>query len=85
MRKELLNVTGMTCGGCAGKVMRALQAVNGVKEVEVSLREGKAAVQFEENLTSPEQLKGAVRQAGYSVEPAEGARPASCKGRGCCG
>lgn len=81
MQKELLNVTGMSCDGCAGKVTRALQAVNGVKEVNVSVSEGKVAVQFDERLTSSGQLKAAVRRAGYSVEPAAvPARP----GKGCC-
>lgn len=84
MQREVLNVTGMTCGGCAGKVTRAIQAVNGVKEVSVSAREGKASVQFDERLTSPDQLKAAVQNAGYGVESSS--TPTRSGGRGgCCG
>ena len=33
MQTEALKVTGMTCGGCAGKVTRALKAVAGAIEI----------------------------------------------------
>ncbi len=84
MQKELLNVTGMTCGGCADKVTRALQAINGVKEVNVSVLEGKATVQFDEHLTSPDQLKTAVQHAGYGVASTAAAAKSDHKS-GCCG
>jgi copper chaperone len=84
MQKEFLNVTGMTCGGCASKVTRALQAINGVKEVNVSVSEGKAVIQFDEHLTSADQLKAAVQHAGYGVESTVAApRPGGRSG--CCG
>lgn len=84
MQSVHLNVTGMTCGGCAHKVTQALQSVNGVSNVNVSVHEGKALVQFDERLTSPEQLKAAVQRAGYNVEPASAA--AAPRGKhGCCG
>ena len=84
MQTELLKVTGMTCGGCTGTVTRALQAVAGVDDVKVSLSAGEAAVQYDERLTSPEQLKSAVKSAGYGVD-AVGAEQ-KLKGKsGCCG
>ena len=43
MHTELLKVTGMTCGGCFGKVTKALQAVPGVSGAKVSLQAGEAA------------------------------------------
>lgn len=68
MQTELLKVSGMTCGGCISTVTHALQAVTGVGDVKVSLSAGEAAVQFDERLTSPEQLKSAVKGAGYGVD-----------------
>ena len=83
MQTELLKVTGMTCGGCISTVTHALQAVTGVGDVKVSLSAGEAAVQFDEGLTSPEQLKSAVKGAGYGVDTVDTIqRP---KGKGCCG
>lgn len=67
MQTELLKVTGMTCGGCTGTVTHALHAVAGVGNVNVSLASGEAAVQYDERLTSPEQLKSAVTAAGYGL------------------
>ena len=37
MQTELLSVSGMTCGGCTSNVTRALKAVSGVSDVQVSL------------------------------------------------
>ena len=68
MQTELLKVTGMTCGGCTSNVTRALKAINGVGDVKVSLAAGEATVQFDERLTSPDQLKSAVKGAGYGVD-----------------
>ena len=84
MQTELLKVTGMTCGGCISNVTKALKAINGVGDVKVSLAAGEATVQFNERLTSPEQLKSAVKGAGYGVDGTDVAHSHQSKG-GCCG
>lgn len=86
MQTEFLNVTGMTCGGCTGKVTHALEAVGGVNEVVVSLTGGSASVKFDEHRTSSAELKAAVEQAGYGVTaPGTGqTKDKSTMGR-CCG
>ena len=82
MQTELLKVTGMTCGGCASNVTHALRAVSGVSNVKVSLSAGEATVQYDERLTLPDQLKSAVKEAGYGVD-AIGTEQKS-QGKGCC-
>lgn len=84
MQTELLKVTGMTCGGCTSNVTHALKAVSGVGDVTVSLSAGEATVQYDERLTSPEQLKSAVKIAGYGVNTSNTAQKPQGKG-GCCG
>ncbi len=84
MQSELLKVTGMTCGGCINNVTKALKAINGVGSVNVSLSAGEAAVQYDERLTSPDQLKSAVKSAGYGVDSTKAAQDPQGKG-GCCG
>jgi copper chaperone len=64
MQVENLKITGMTCNGCASNVTHALEAISGVREVEVSLLAGEAAVQYDELLTSPDRLTAAVTVAG---------------------
>ena len=79
MQTEHLMVTGMTCGGCISKVSGALNAVSGVDDVQVSLADGDTTVRFNERLTSVDQLKSAVKNAGYGVDGSM-----QSKG-GCCG
>ena len=83
MLTEQIQVTGMTCGGCTSNVTRALKAIPGVGDVNVSLTTGEATVQYDERRTSPDQLKSAVKSAGYGVDVAK-ARSRPAKG-GCCG
>jgi copper chaperone CopZ len=68
MKTELLIVTGMTCGGCVNSLTRALKAIAGVDDVNVTLATGETSVQYDENLTAPEQLRSAVENAGYGIK-----------------
>ncbi|BBB66846.1 copper chaperone [Undibacterium sp. YM2] len=83
MQTEHLKVTGMTCGGCTSAVTKALEAVSGVSDVRVSLVEGEVTVQYDESRSSLDQIKTAIKEAGYGVDvPLEAYRHQS-KG-GCC-
>ncbi len=62
-----LNVKGMTCGGCEAKVKKALSAYNGVSDVKVSHKDGKAELHLEEGKASVEDLIKAVKKLGYKV------------------
>jgi len=84
MQTERFEITGMTCGGCTGKVSAALKAVPGVDGVEVSLKDHAAKVSFDTKVTSLGQLESAVRSAGYGVG-ANGVTPTGDKKGGCCG
>ena len=84
MKTEQIQVSGMTCGGCTNSVTLALKAVPGVGDVNVSLSSGEAIVQYDERQTSPDQLKSAVKGAGYDVEVTGAAHGHQSKG-GCCG
>jgi len=84
MQTELLKVTGMTCGGGTSNVTQALKKVSGVGDVKVSLPAGEATVQYDERLTSPNQLKPAVKGTGYGVDATSSTHSHQGKG-GCCG
>jgi copper chaperone CopZ len=83
MQTEHLKVTGMTCGGCTSNVTHALEAVAGVRNVEVSLAAAEATVQYDERLTSIDQLKSAIAGAGYGVGGSDAADGRQSKGS-CC-
>jgi copper chaperone len=66
-------IQGMVCTVCAGKVKRALRALDGVQEVEVSLERREARVRYGEGKVSPEQLVAAISKLGYNFST--GSRP----------
>lgn len=61
----VLAISGMTCGGCAGAVGRALSAVSGVVEARVDLAAGRATVM---GTARAQDLLRAVAAAGFSGE-----------------
>ncbi|WFD09666.1 heavy-metal-associated domain-containing protein [Tepidibacter hydrothermalis] len=64
--KKVINIEGMSCGHCAGRVKTELQSIDGVKGAEVSAEEKKAVVELT-NEVDNETLKEAVIEAGYEV------------------
>lgn len=70
MKTEVLNVTGMTCGGCATSVKRALGALPGITGVEVWLPKNQVEVQFDEGKVKIEQMRTTLQGAGYDVAAA---------------
>jgi len=65
--KIKLNITGMTCGGCAAMVKTALGTVPNVSEVEVDLPTNTATVTTTGTPPALEALIATVRQAGYDA------------------
>lgn len=67
MQHIVLNITGMTCGGCTNSVKRVLTALPGVGEVNVSLEHTNAEIEFDPAQASVEALKHAIEAAGFTV------------------
>jgi Cu+-exporting ATPase len=73
-----LPIAGMTCASCANRIERKLNKLDGVTAT-VNYATEKAAVDFDADTVRPEQLLGAVEDAGYQAalptaqadEPAE--------------
>lgn len=66
MMTTTLNIEGMMCAHCQGRVEKALKEVPGVTEVTVNLEAKNAVVTAEENVLA-DTLKEAVVNAGYEV------------------
>lgn len=67
--KKSIYIDNMTCEHCSAKVEKALEEINGVDEVKVSLFRKKATVSGED--LNDEILKKAVTDAGYKVTSIE--------------
>ncbi|RCG32725.1 heavy metal translocating P-type ATPase [Sphaerisporangium album] len=62
-----LDIGGMTCASCVGRVERALTRVEGVELAEVNLATEVATVTYDPARVSVETLTGAVGKAGYTA------------------
>lgn len=67
MIEKIINVKGMTCGGCVNSVKRSLQALHGVQTVDVNLSSGEVNVSYDEETMDVGTLKAAIEEAGYEV------------------
>ncbi len=64
-------VTGMSCAACSAHVEKAVQKLDGVTKVEVSLLTNSMMVAFDSAKTDAQQICGAVVHAGYGASPAD--------------
>ncbi|NLW23134.1 MAG: heavy-metal-associated domain-containing protein [Tissierellia bacterium] len=63
--KKIIKVEGMSCNHCVMAVKNALQELEGVSQVDISLEDKKVEV-MGDNLVD-ESLKEAIEDAGYDV------------------
>src|SRR5690606_20858337 len=62
-----LEIEGMTCASCVGRIERALSAVPGVISASVNLATEKATVSATGGLVTRAILEATVKEAGYGV------------------
>ena len=67
MDTVVLDIQGMTCQGCVKSVENVLRAVDGVRQVQVSLETAKATIEYDAGKISIAALKSAIGEAGYGV------------------
>lgn len=63
-----LKVIGMTCGGCAGNVEKALKNVSGVSKAVVDLKAGHAVIEYDPLKVTDTDLVRAVKSVGFGVK-----------------
>lgn len=64
----MLTIGGMHCPACSARVVKALKAIPGVQEAEVSLEARQAKVTYASGEITPELLQQAITEAGYTYE-----------------
>ena len=68
--KKRAKIEGMTCGHCVASVTSALQAVEGITNVNVDLEKKTATVETGAEV-SDDAIGSAVKSVGYSVTSIE--------------
>jgi copper chaperone len=64
MQKYVLSVDGMSCSHCENRVKKTVGALEGVKSVDVSLKEKTVTVEAD---TALNQIEAAIEDLGYTV------------------
>lgn len=67
MTEVTLKVQGMSCGHCVQSVKGALEPVEGISEVEVSLENGEVKVTYDEAKVDKDLIKQLIEDNGYDV------------------
>ena len=67
MTRKTFAVLGMMCAGCAANVEKRLNSADGVATVSVNLATRTAIIEYDESVTTPEQLKETLGQIGYDM------------------
>jgi len=65
VKEQLIHIEGMSCEHCVMAVRKKLSALSGLEVQEVTI--GSARVAYDEARVSPEDLRRAVEDAGYSI------------------
>ncbi len=63
---KTIKIKGMTCNHCVMAVTKALEKIDGVKNVKVDLQLGEATFD-EAKPVDMEAVKGSIKKAGYDV------------------
>ncbi|MGV3502518.1 MAG: heavy-metal-associated domain-containing protein [Adhaeribacter sp.] len=66
--RELQFKTDIKCGGCVAKVTPFLNAIPGVEKWEVDTQNPNKILTLRTDAGEPEQIKKAVREAGFKAE-----------------
>ncbi len=60
-----IKVEGMSCGHCEMRVKKAIEAIEGIRKVEVNLRNKNVVVEYDERKANFEKIKAAIKEVGY--------------------
>lgn len=67
MKKEVIEVKGMMCSHCEGRVTAAIEALDGVKSVKADAKKAKVTVKFDEAKLSLAEISEKIKSCGYEV------------------
>lgn len=70
MKSANIQLETLTCPSCMQKIEAALKTVNGVEKnsISVSFNTSKAKLDFDDSITSIEEIENAITKVGYDVK-----------------
>ena len=67
MKKEVFDITGMTCSACSARVEKGVSAMAGMNQVSVNLLKNSMTVSYDENILDTEMIIAKVEDIGYGA------------------
>jgi len=67
MKKVIIDVEGIKCGGCESIIEKELNATDGISEAKADHKSGQVRVNFDSAVIELDGLKDIIRKQGYSV------------------
>lgn len=67
MKKEVYDITGMTCSACSARVEKTAAKLPGIQKVSVNLLTNRMNIEYDEAQLSPNEIISAIEKAGYGA------------------
>ena len=68
---RVLNIDGMTCGGCVASIHSATADIDGLLTMSIELTDNQAAISYDDSKTDAETIAAAIEDAGFDVTIAQ--------------
>ena len=74
-KAEVTFLVSMTCENCQKRIEDNISFEKGVTALDVNLPQKTVTIEYRKDKTSPDKLKAAIRELGYTVTPLRLSKP----------
>lgn len=82
MKKEIYDITGMSCAACSARIEKGLSGMAGVENVSVNLLKNSMAISYDESLLDTDKIVAKVVDIGYGAALHKGSGTGGQSGTG---
>ena len=68
MKKQLLDITGMSCSACSSRIEKVVNRMQGVEQMSVNLLKNNAHVTFDESVVDEKAIIARIEKLGFGVK-----------------
>lgn len=67
MKKQLLDITGMSCSACSSRIEKVVNRMQGVEQISVNLLKNNAHVTFDESVVDEKEIIARIEKLGFGA------------------
>ena len=67
MKKQLLDITGMSCSACSSRIEKVVNKMQGVEQMNVNLLKNNAHVTFDESVVDEKEIIARIEKLGFGA------------------